>query len=133
MLTKLESAVLEALLAGDHPVLVGLRAQVPLLAVKAREVSSAGCFTEFTIADGGGRAPVSSERLVFGDVQATIPGLKLGAGFVLYVNKGLLHLLEGYTFDEPWPESTESFTLAYADPARRKVLATLDSLPNLPA
>lgn len=127
MLISLESSVLEALLAGDHPVLVALRAQVPHLSVKNREVSRAGCFTEFALSDGAPAAPTRSERLVFGDVQAMIYGLTLGAGFVLYVNNGFIDLLEGYTFDEPWPENLERFTLVYTDPSRKKVLALLGS------
>ena len=41
--------------------------------------------------------------LKMGDVLADIPGLMHGAGFLLYVQNGLLDALEGYSFEEPWP------------------------------
>ena len=49
----------------------------------------------------------------FGDVIAEIPGLSGGAGFLLYIENGILDVLEGYSYDEPWPTSTEGFTLRF--------------------
>jgi hypothetical protein len=33
--------------------------------------------------------------------------------FLLYIKDGVLDLLEGYSFDEPWPSSTDGFTLRF--------------------
>jgi hypothetical protein len=49
----------------------------------------------------------------FGDVVAALPGLTNGAGFLLYLKDGLLDMLEGYSFDEAWPVSTDVFELKY--------------------
>ena len=50
------------------------------------------------------RAPVRPGRLCVGDVTVTIDGLERGAGFVLFVEDGVLDTLEGFTYDEPWPD-----------------------------
>jgi hypothetical protein len=51
--------------------------------------------------------------LRFGDVAAQVDGLKHGAGFLLYVMDGMLDAIEGYSYDEPWPEQIGAFSLAY--------------------
>jgi hypothetical protein len=38
-----------------------------------------------------------------GDVSGELEGLANGAGFVLFIRDGRLKMLEGFTFDEPWP------------------------------
>jgi hypothetical protein len=48
-----------------------------------------------------------------------------GAGFLLYVDGGLLSMLEGYSYEEPWPDEIREFSVSYLDPARTSVLATL--------
>lgn len=124
-LEPLEAAVLHKLLEGDGPVLAALRDQLPGLDVKSRELTGAGFFVEFSTAAAACPAPIASGSLRFGDVEATIGGLKHGAGFVLYVEGGLLHMLEGYSYEETWPARVVEFSLRYSDPNRSKVLATL--------
>jgi hypothetical protein len=124
-LEPLETAVLEKLLAGDHPALAALRQQLAGLTVRRREKTGAGFFTEFSVAETAARAPVPSGRFRFGDVQATIRGLRQGAGFLLYVDGGLLSMLEGYSYEEPWPEEIEEFSVGYLDPSRKSLLASL--------
>jgi hypothetical protein len=46
-------------------------------------------------------------------------------GFLLYVDRGLLHMLEGYSYEEDWPEEVGDFSISYASPARKGVLARL--------
>ena len=125
-LEPLEAAVLRLLLAGDHPVLAALRTQLPGLVVKTREHTGVGFFADFSVADTALRASIPSGKLRFGDVEATISGLRHGAGFVLFVDDGLLVMLEGYSYDEPWPEEIKEFSIRYWDPSRKEVLASLD-------
>jgi hypothetical protein len=40
-------------------------------------------------------------------------GLQHGAGFILTVEGGSLHSLEGYSFEEPWPTEVRTFSLEY--------------------
>jgi hypothetical protein len=55
----------------------------------------------------------------FGDVLADIEGLEHGAGFVLFIDDGLITMLEGYsTANEPWPEHPTGWTLRYWPPER---------------
>ena len=48
-----------------------------------------------------------------------------GAGFVLFIRGGRLSMLEGYTYDEPWPDQVRGFSLRYSDPERKAELAKL--------
>ena len=58
------------------------------------------------------RASVAA-RIRVADVQGTLSGPQHGAGFVLFINNGLIHMLEGYTYDESWPSDIKSFELRY--------------------
>ena len=49
--------------------------------VKSRERTGAGFFTEFLAANTAPSAPIPTGKLRFGDVEATIGGLRHGAGF----------------------------------------------------
>lgn len=104
-LNAFDAAVLDAILAGDDPVRVALRAQLRGLVVTAREVTGVGFFAELAVAPDAVAAAESTMR--FGDVIAKLPGVAHGAGFVVLVANGFLTMLEGYTFDEPWPADAE--------------------------
>jgi hypothetical protein len=52
------------------------------------------------------------------DVVATIEGLEHGAGFVLFIENGLLDNLEGFTYDEPWPDRLGGYSLRYMNEER---------------
>jgi hypothetical protein len=122
-LEPLELAVLQKLLDGDHPVFIALRDQMIGLSVTARKLTGAGFFTEFSTTANARPATVPSGKARFGDVEATISGLERGAGFLLYVDQGLLNRLEGYSYEEPWPERIHEFSLKYVGPDRKEVLA----------
>jgi len=53
---------------------------------------------------------VPSEFKTLGNVQVSFPGLEHGAGFVLFINDGLISMLEGYTYGEPWPEDITGYS-----------------------
>jgi hypothetical protein len=57
-----------------------------------------------------------------------LTGLKLGAGFLLTVNKGYLHDLEGYSYEEPWPQHFELVRLFYDDNENRNEQKVINSL-----
>jgi hypothetical protein len=101
-LTALERAVLERILAGEDARCAALRRQLEACTVRERELTGVGSFTRLHV-------PPEVPRLVppasfpIGDLEARIPGLARGAGFVLFVQDGALDLLEAYTYDEPWP------------------------------
>ena len=115
--TDLERSVIEMLLAGNHPVLEALRRQFQVSSVTKRELTGCGFFTYFAV-DRTAVASIDQESFRIGDVDATIPGLQHGAGFVLFVEDGYVDNLEGYTYDESWPASVSGFNLTYTGGSR---------------
>jgi len=124
-LMPLEREVLEKLLAGEHPVLEALRRQLASISVVEREQTGSGFFTKLSTIPSAAAAQVQTSSLRFGDIEATMDGLSHGAGFVLYVDDGRLTMLEGYSYEEPWPEHVEKFSLRFSDPTRAAVLSQL--------
>lgn len=109
-LDHLEQAVLDKLLAGEHPVLATLRAQADKARVVERERTGVGFFCSFAVPPG---VPLAAGDFQIDDVEAELQGLAHGAGFVLFVRDGRLDTLEGFSYDEPWPPSVRQFRLTY--------------------
>lgn len=124
-LTPLERTVLEKLLAGDHPALSSLRAQLLVTSVESRQLTGVGFFADLTVAEA---APIVNGDAELADVHAAIAGVQGGLGFVLFIRNGRLSLLEGYTFGEPWPASVDGFVLSYQADGREEQLRQLDRL-----
>jgi hypothetical protein len=110
-LTRLEQQVVQKLLSGESETLANLRSQLSACRAVKREMTGVGFYVNLEVPATVPRVTRSSFKL--GDVNAAIEGLKHGAGFLLYVESGSLVMLEGYTYDEPWPEHIESFELSY--------------------
>jgi len=125
-LTELERAVLEMLLAGDHPILECLRKQLSLVQVTRREWTGVGFFTDLVIPESAEPAKMLPGRATIGDVLAEIAGLDHGAGFVLFIEDGKLDFLEGYSYEEPWSEARSEYSLRYRAPNVRD-LNSLDA------
>ena len=121
----LEAAVLRRLLAGTHPVLIALERQLAGIEVTERKFTGVGFYTSFSVSETIAPAIVPAGGSPFGDVAASIPELKHGAGFLLWLRNGRIHELEGYAYDEPWPEKITEFSLSYLELDRRSVLAKL--------
>ena len=119
-LTTLEDQVLEMLLRGQDEVLTVLRQQARQLQVSSREMTGAGFYTEFVVPPDVARV---AERPSFklGDVNGTADNLSHGLGFLLYVKDGALSMLEGYTYDEPWPDDVRGLVLRYASKEGRRL------------
>jgi hypothetical protein len=124
-LNDLEQAVLDKLLAGSEPVLQVLREQVKQARVASRKFTGAGFFCNLEVPVGV-RSLTTNRNFHFGDVNAHIDGLEHGAGFVLRVRAGVLTTLEGYSYDEPWPDQVKNFSLEYqSDPRSLKLPSTV--------
>jgi hypothetical protein len=119
-LTHFERAVMQRLLDGEDEFLSILREQLQKTVVAKREMTGVGFYTTFLVSDEARRLP-GNQSFKFGDVIAKMPGLNSGAGFLLYVQDGALHMLEGYTYDEPWPEPISAFELSYTKGHQRDV------------
>ena len=105
-LSPLEHDVIATVLAPDHPVMNALRRQFERCHAASRRFTGVGFFTVLYVAPDVEPAPVKPGAMDLGDVTATIEGLEHGAGFVLVVQDGVLHVLEGFSYDEPWPDSS---------------------------
>jgi len=112
-LTTLEDQLLQMLLRGDNEVLAVLRQQAKEAKVSSRKMTGVGFFTEFDVPP---QAPRVMGRPTFklGDVNGTADNVKHGFGFVLFVADGALSMLEGYTYDEPWPDELRGLILKYS-------------------
>jgi hypothetical protein len=116
-LTPLEQAVLEKLLSGETQEYRILHNQLGALRVTQRKMTGVGFFTRFSIPDFVPK--LGGTGFEIGDVSADINGLERGAGFVLFVRNGQIDTLEGYTYDEPWPQNIDRFRLYYDSTSKR--------------
>jgi len=121
-LNALERAVLEKLFSGDHPSFPALRAQVERVRVIERTFSGVGFFSDLMVPEEVPPAALGRDAVWFGDVAADFDGLSHGASFVVRIAEGRLEMLEGFTFDEPWPPEGTAFRLRY-DPEPRQLTA----------
>lgn len=126
-LNALEQAVLDKLLAGDCPTLADLRMQAAKARLQQRRLSGVGFFCSFNVPP---EIPniEGAANFEIDDVEADVEGLQRGAGFVLFVRGGRLDMLEGYTYDEPWPREPGRFVLRYDREPRALSLPATD--PN---
>lgn len=115
-MNELEKNVLDKLLFGDIEVLGYLKNQLAYINCFKRQMSGTGFFTEFTISEKNFFIPNLTFKL--GDVSANIDTLKSGAGFLLYIENGLLSMMEGYSYAENWPPQIDYFELGYIDGKR---------------
>jgi hypothetical protein len=89
-----------------------LRRQFDACRVASREFTGHGFFSTLVVAAGVDAATVTRKQLDLGDASATIDGLEHGAGFVLFVREGVLDMLEGFAYDEPWPDVVGRFEIS---------------------
>jgi hypothetical protein len=111
--TPLEAAAMDMLLAGVGPVLAALHRQLDQARISRRDMTGVGFVIDLDVP-----AELRIEglgNLHLSDVAAEIDGLQHGAGFVLHVMNGMIDYVEGFTYDEPWPDRIEGFSLSYTD------------------
>jgi hypothetical protein len=101
------------LLAGDHPTCAALRAQYACAHVAEVELTGAGFFVRFGVP---AESPCTEPKnFTGGHVSMQVDGVKHGAGCVLLVRDGVIDTLEGYTYDDEWPE--HPLVLSLTDPS----------------
>lgn len=104
--TELEVAALRSIFSETPNLTPGLERQLATAHVTERENSGGGFFTTIAVADD---APtVTSPKVLGYETHARVDGLEHGFGFVLFMENGRLHLLEGYANG---PENTASLHL----------------------
>lgn len=110
-LTDFERAALRMLLNGEHQMLATLRRQLDTCRVVDREFTGAGFFTDLRCDTDRAGPPVLN--IVLNDVHADFEGFPHGAGLLLFVEEGMLAMLEGFCWAEGWPDSMDKFELQY--------------------
>lgn len=100
------------LLAGDDPVLHILQKQFNQASIESREMTGKGFFTYFAIPEKVQLLP-GKPSFNIGDVEASIPSVRYGTAFLLWITDGALDFLEGYTYDDPWPDNITEFSISY--------------------
>lgn len=108
MLTSLEKAVLDMMLDKTGEQFEVIRQQLAHAQVGRREFSGVGFFTHFIVPSAAAVRRDLPNMEVDG-VGAEFPSLQHGAGFLLFVRGGVITMLEGYTYDEAWPERIDDF------------------------
>jgi hypothetical protein len=110
---EFEKKLIEMLLAGDDLVLKGLRNQYLNSKVESREFTGAGFYTDFKTESN--IPPVAKGKsFQIGDVFASMGNIKAAFGFILFIEKGYLSLLEGYTLSsDVWPNEYSNILLDY--------------------
>ena len=120
-LLPLEQQVLDALLAGDHPVLAALREQLARVESFKRSLTGHGFYLDFQM-------PASMHGLhesycvkpdfQFGDVSATLYPADQEAAFLLFVRDGKLSFLEGYVYDDEMHAMVDRVAIWYMNSER---------------
>jgi hypothetical protein len=107
--SKLEQDALDRFLDGDDPILGELRAQVAHVTGVVREFTGHGFFTDLEFDQSV--PPCSRSNFELTDVIGSSPQLEHGFMVNLFVRNHLLDWIEGYAFDEPWPEDLGEYQL----------------------
>jgi hypothetical protein len=118
-LNPLESAVLGLLLSRTDEGYAALREQLTVVEVIGRDMSGVGFFTTLSVPSGSTKAPgIVGNPLGQGvayaeDVYADVEGMAHGAGFLLWLDDGLISRLEGFAYADAWPDEVARFTVRW--------------------
>lgn len=105
--TEMETTALQAIFAETPAVSTELQRQLGHATVTKRENTGGGFFTDIAVPEDAPR--VECPKVLGYATHARVEGLEHGLGFVLFMEDGKLHLLEGHTWG---PESTASLDLS---------------------
>jgi hypothetical protein len=117
-LKSVEQKVMSILLDGDEKILCIIRLQERAAVVSSREMTGVGFYSNFSVPPHAPRIE-GAPSFTFGGVDGAATNVRTGLGFVLFVTDRLLDFLEGYTYDEPWPDEVQGLTLTYSGGASR--------------
>src|SRR5262245_4143233 len=103
------------LLGGNHGILRTLSEQVAGAAVTKRDLTGVGFFTYFEVAPSVHRLHHPG-RLIIDDVHASLADLEYPLGFLLFVENGVIDVLEGFAYGDEWPANASDARLYYVRP-----------------
>ncbi len=110
----LVTVLLPQLVAGDHPALVALQAQVRDATIVDVEMTGVGFFVEFTTpAD----VPLATPPdFAGGGADIVLSDAVRAAGCVVFVRGGRLVTFEGYTYGDEWPLDAQVIEIRAVSP-----------------
>ena len=101
-LVQLVEDLMPRLLAGEHPSLSVLRSQLESSRLESVELTGAGFYVHFAVDAAAPR--VAPSGFFGGEAQIRLAGLERGLGCMIHVREGRIATLEGFTYQEDWPE-----------------------------
>lgn len=104
-LEEFEKQIMNALLAGDDPLLDALRAQYAVATVRDRERTATGFVTRFEVPESA--APIERKLMHLDDLQVELEGATTPAETSVHVHNGRLRSLECFVYEGAFPESPQ--------------------------
>lgn len=80
-----------------------LQAQFEKSVVQKREISTYGFLTYYTVA-AEEETLGNTVNMQLGKSQWKINGLQHGSDYILWIKNGFITCLEGFSYNEPWPD-----------------------------
>lgn len=80
-----------------------LQSQLEKITVQKREFSTYGFSTYYAVTAGEDTLG-DGKNLQLGKHQWNINGLTRGSDYILWIKNGLISCLEGFSYNEPWPD-----------------------------
>jgi hypothetical protein len=102
---EFESQIMQALLAGDDPLLAALRAQYDAATVRDRERTGSGFVTRFEVPEGA--PPIERKLMHLDDLQVELAGAATPAETSVHIHNGRLRSLECFVYEGAFPDSPE--------------------------
>lgn len=125
---EFETKLLDILLAGENKTLKGLRLQLNNSTIISREFTGAGFFSSFSVKKGIPDV-FQGKSFQISDVHASYKNIENAFGFVLFIKKGYLSTLEGYTLlVSKWPKEYSSVILKYIGDMRERDLKQFENI-----
>jgi hypothetical protein len=89
------------------------RRQIGHLRVSKREFTGVGFYSYFTLTDPAMVVmPFVANEVVSGWIRTDLPGRKVGIGHILYLERGAMVMLEGFSYDEAFPAEIGPYEIA---------------------
>ena len=103
--------VMIAIINEDKSISYLLNKQYENSVMEKLEFTGVGFYAEYRVINQNFKLK-DKPNLELGNVQVKLASLKCGIGFVLYIRGGFITMLEGFTYDEPFPEKICGYTLS---------------------
>ena len=107
LLNPFEAEAIERTLAGDRPQFPALRAQTKHIVGVERELTGVGFFSHLDLGPRAAELRITCRRNIISGPHVELRGVGHGIGVVLFVTDGYISMLEGFTYDDPWPAEVE--------------------------